>query len=243
MTSSNSSVAQRDLLLIENLSVQANHHGKQIPILDNVSFNIKHGEVKALIGPSGSGKTMTAFAILGLLPEHVFQDNGRIIFKDKVVGRKQDVDFYELRGKQISMIFQEPHASLNPVFKVGKQILNVFLANQDVSKQQARLGVLGILENVGLSEPEIIYNKYPHQLSGGMAQRVLIALALSCQPALLIADEPTTSLDATTQIIILKLLKELQQQHGFSMMLISHDKKVVNEMSDSIIKIDKGKLV
>lgn len=231
------------ILRVESLSVKALKQEQEKSILSDVSFHIKRGQVKALIGSSGSGKTMIALAILGLLPENILQTAGKMVFNGSTVGKGLDYEHAELRGKKISMIFQEPQASLNPVFKIGTQLRDVIRRNQSVSKKEARVEAIRMLGEVGLAQAAQLYHQYPHQLSGGMAQRVLIALALSCQPSLLIADEPTTSLDATTQIQILRLLKRLQEKHKFAILLISHDLQVVEAMADSIVRLENGKIM
>jgi len=231
------------ILEVDSLSVVAQNRDEQTSILEGVSFQVEQGKVQSLIGPSGSGKTITALALLGLLPENLRRTGGKIIFNGRSVGKGQDVEFSKLRGRKITMIFQEAQASLNPVFQIGKQLTDVIRQNQRISQKYVRNQAINILAEVGFSDPLLLLHRYPHQLSGGMAQRVLIALALSCRPAILIADEPTTALDATTQIQVLKLLKRLQQKHQFAMLLISHDMKVVTAMSDSIAKFEHGTIV
>ena len=243
MTPLNTEFDRKIILEVDSLSVVAQNQDGQKNVLDEVSFKIEQGKVQSLIGPSGSGKTMIALALLGLLPENIKQTSGNILFDGHSVGKGLDFAFSDLRGKKITMIFQEPQASLNPVFRIGTQLIDVIQINQQISKKKAQIEAINILEEVGLPDSHSVYRQYPHQLSGGMAQRVLIALALSCYPLLLIADEPTTALDAATQIQILKLLKKLQDKHHFAMLLISHDMQVVAAMADSIVELNNGKIV
>jgi len=211
--------------------------------LQKVSFELQRGETLALVGESGSGKTITALAILGLLPQAANQNNGEICFAGKQLDCRNKKSFDSVRGSQIATIFQEPAAALNPVFQVGKQILDVIRTHQNVSRGIAKERVIEIFEQVSLPDPNRVYRSYPHQLSGGMAQRVMIAMALSCAPKLIIADEPTTALDVTTQLQILKLISNLQKEHGFALLLISHDINVVAQLADSIAVMRAGEII
>jgi len=231
------------LLQIKNLSVQTALPSKNTVLLDNVSFTINPGETTALLGESGSGKTLTALAVMDLLPEDVQQVSGEIIFRGLPLTRIGKNSFAALRGKQISMIFQEPVSALNPVFKIGDQLTAVIRTNSGLSISDARAKALECLQEVGLPQAQRLLHHYPHQLSGGMAQRIMIAMALSCRPALIIADEPTTALDVTTQLKILNLMVELQKKHTFALLIISHDMRIVSALAGSVVILKKGKVV
>lgn len=229
-------------LRIENLTVELRQNDDAFYALQNVSFEIEPATIVALVGESGCGKTMIAKAILGLLPKQAKQLSGSIIYNNILLSG-EEARFKMIRGNEITMIFQEPTVALNPVFKIGHQLADVIKKHQTYKTGKTKQLALEMLKEVGLPEIGSIYNSYAHQLSGGMAQRVLIALALSCNPSLLIADEPTTALDATTQVRILRLLKELQQKRKFSMLIISHDMKVVSALADSIIVLKDGRII
>ena len=231
------------LLSVKNLSAKIANPSRSVFAIENVSFNIKAGETLALVGESGSGKTMTALALLGLLPKQAQQIGGEIRFLDRIVTPKDPQSYERLRGKQIAMIFQEPGVALNPVFRVGSQITDVIKTHLNLPSKTAKERAIEILNHVGLPNPELLYRAYPHHLSGGMAQRVMIAMALSCNPKLIIADEPTTALDVITQMQILELIKKLQKQHQFSLLLISHDIGIVTALANSIIVMRAGKII
>lgn len=229
------------LLSVKNLSVRFESDIRNPFRIQDVSFDIHSNETLAIVGESGSGKTVTALTLLGLLPTRAGIHNGEIRFQGKKVTEDGDLDFAELRGKHIAMIFQEAHAALNPAFSIGTQILDVVQTHQQLSTELARKRVLALLTAVGLANHH--FHAYPHQLSGGMAQRVMIALALSCQPELIIADEPTTALDVTTQIKILRLIKSLQKELHFALLLISHDISLVKVLADFILVMHNGRIV
>lgn len=231
------------LLRVKNLTVHFDHPHSNVAILHNVCFDLQAGKTLALVGESGSGKTMTALALLGLLPKRAQQTSGEIWFGGKKITREGNQSFEKLRGKQIAMIFQEPGAALNPVFRVGGQIKDVIRTHLGCSSKTAKTRTIELLRTVGFVAPHVIYKAYPHQLSGGMAQRVMIAMALSCNPNLIIADEPTTALDVITQKQILKLIADLQEEHQFALLLISHDIKVVAALADSVVVMHHGKIV
>lgn len=232
----------RPLLRVRNLSVVFKQPHLTFIALQKVSFELYPGKTLALVGESGSGKTITALSLLGLLPQTA-ESNGEICFAGKQLDCKNKKSFDQIRGSQIATIFQEPAAALNPVFQVGKQILDVIRTHQNISRRVAKERVIKIFEQVRLPEPDWVYGSYPHQLSGGMAQRVMIAMALSCAPKLIIADEPTTALDVTTQLQILKLISNLQKEHGFALLLISHDINVVAQLADSIAVMRAGEII
>ena len=235
------------MLKVENLTVSFNDDIGNGIIVDNFSFELNKGEILALVGESGSGKSMTALSIIGLLK------------KNAVVGGVIDLDGTNLleltkkerrsyMGDDIAMIFQEPMTSLNPVVRVGKQVeemikLHVDAFDKKPSKKEMKDKVIEMFEKVDLPEPEKIYRKYPHELSGGMRQRVMIAMATICNPKILIADEPTTALDVQTQEQILDLLKKISKENNISILMITHDLNVVADMADRIIVMNGGKKV
>lgn len=231
------------LLQVRNLSVVYKKPHLTFLALKKVSFELQRGETLALVGESGSGKTITALSLLGLLPKTAEQINGEICFAGKQLDCRKKKSFDWVRGSQIATIFQEPAAALNPVFRVGNQISDVIRTHQNVSRRDAKERVIKIFEQVSLPYPNSIYRSYPHQLSGGMAQRVMIAMALCCTPKLIIADEPTTALDVITQLQILKLISNLQKEHGFALLLISHDINVVAQLADSIAVMRAGEII
>ena len=235
--------ADNFLLEIKKLSVQIIKQKQKHHILRDISFSVRRNETLALLGESGSGKTITALALLGLLPENMSSNIKSFSFNQKPVKEKSEYSFEHIRGRGISMIFQQPLASLNPVIKIGRQLQDVIRENQNISCRDSKHQAVSLLSEAGLDQPELIYNSYAHQLSGGMAQRVLIALALSCRPKLLIADEPATALDAGTQLQILQLLKRLQNEHKFSILLISHDVKMVSAAADNVVVLKNGEIV
>src|SRR5579872_2312889 len=202
------------------------------------------GEVLGLVGESGSGKSVTALSILRLIPDPPGKiAGGSILFQGHDLLKLSWPEIHDIRGKQISMIFQEPMTSLNPVFTVGKQMMEVVLAHEHVSRDEAFARSVAMLELVGMPDPASRMRTYPHQFSGGMRQRVMIAMALVCNPALLIADEPTTALDVTIQAQILDLMRELGEATQTAIMLITHDLGVVAELADEVIVMYAGKVV
>ncbi|TNG01212.1 MAG: ABC transporter ATP-binding protein, partial [Gammaproteobacteria bacterium] len=231
------------MLKIQNLKTW---FGKETPVraVDGISFDIAHGETFALLGESGCGKSITALSIMRLVPEPAGRIiSGKVLLNDEDLLAKPEIAMRDIRGSKISMIFQEPMTSLNPVMTVGQQVgetLQLHLGLQGNKKQQR---IIELLDQVGIPEPKRRVNEYPHQLSGGMKQRVMIAIALACEPELLIADEPTTALDVTIQAQILTLLKDLQKQRNMSILLITHDLGVVAEMADRVAVMYAGQMV
>jgi oligopeptide/dipeptide ABC transporter ATP-binding protein len=213
--------------------------------VDGVSYIIRSGETLGVVGESGCGKSVTALSIMGLVPSPPGRHaGGRILFKGQDLALLSPLEMRRLRGRHISMIFQEPMTSLNPVYTVGDQIIEGIQVHfDDVDAQEARRRAIALLKKVGIPSPEHRVDDYPHQLSGGMRQRVMIAMALACGPDLLIADEPTTALDVTIQAQILELLNELQEGLGMSILLITHDLGVVAETCDSVVVMYAGKVV
>ena len=231
------------LLCVRNLTIEIGQlNNKFFPVQD-INFEIDFGKTLALVGESGSGKTLTALALLGLLPKQARQVNGEIYFKNQLVSAEDNFQFQALRGKHIAMLFQNALSALNPVFRIGTQLIDVLKTNQNLTYQAAKSNIFELFDQVGLDEHERIFTAYPHQLSGGMAQRVLIAMALSCRPELIIADEPTTALDVSTQTQILQLISSLQKSYNFSMLLISHDLHVVSTLADYIMVMRNGKIL
>lgn len=231
------------VLEVDELKVGINDEGQKINIVNGVSFDLYKGETLGIVGESGCGKSMTSLSLMGLLPPGVEYLGGdvrleRLHFKD--FSKK---DWRKIRGKRIAMIFQEPMSSLNPVHTIGNQIMEMVLNHEQMSKKEARARALEMLQLVGIPRPDQVLDEYPYQLSGGMRQRVMIAIALSCNPEILVADEPTTALDVTIQAQILELMKKLQNQMNMSIMLITHDLGVVAEMCDRVIVMYAGEVV
>ncbi|NJE60708.1 ABC transporter ATP-binding protein [Thermococcus sp. 21S7] len=211
-------------------------------VLNGVSFEINDGEIFGLVGETGCGKSVTALSVLRLLPSNA-QISGEIIFKGENLLEKSEEEMRKLRGKEISIIFQDPMTSLNPLFKIGDQMVDIITLHEGLSKEEALEHARNLLKSVGLSDPGRILNSYPHELSGGMRQRIMIAMALSSNPSLLIADEPTTALDVTIQKQILRLILDLRDRYSFSVLLITHDLGVVAEVCDRVGVMYAGNIV
>lgn len=234
----------KELLRVDNLSVSFEARGKTIEAVKNVSFQINQGETLGIVGESGSGKSVTAKTIMRLLdspPSHI--NNGKIVFLGENILEKTEREMESIRGQDIGMIFQDPMSSLNPTIRIGKQIEENIIKHQKLSTSEAKDAAISLLELVGIPNPKKRYTQYPHEFSGGMRQRVMIAIALACQPALLIADEPTTALDVTIQAQILQLMKDIQEKLGTSIILITHDFGVVAGMCDHVIVMKDGEVV
>ena len=220
-----------------------NNHG-ELPAVNHVTFNVEKGKTLGIVGESGCGKSMTSLCIMGLFPQPPGKIvGGSILFQGKDLTKLKPRDMHKIRGKGISMIFQEPMTSLNPVLTIGDQIMEAILLHEKVSRKEAKQRALRMIELVGIPMPEKIFASCPHQLSGGMRQRAMIAMALSCNPDLLICDEPTTALDVTVQSQILSLINRLKAKTGTSVMLITHDMGVINEMADTVIVMYAGQIV
>jgi microcin C transport system ATP-binding protein len=232
------------LLEVDELSVAFRQGTRETLAVDRVSFDIRKGETVALVGESGSGKSVTALSVLKLLPyPAASHPSGSIRFKgQELLGLPED-KIRHVRGNDITIIFQEPMTSLNPLHTIEKQIGEILLLHQGLTGQAARVRTLELLTQVGIPEPEMRLQSYPHQLSGGQRQRVMIAMALANEPDLLIADEPTTALDVTVQAQILKLLKELQRRLGMAMLFITHDLGIVRKLADTVCVMKEGKIV
>ncbi|MBB2720085.1 UNVERIFIED_ORG: microcin C transport system ATP-binding protein [Rhizobium etli] len=232
------------LLSVRDLSVAFHQGGETSLAVDHISFDIAKGEVVALVGESGSGKSVSANSILKLLPyPSASHPSGEILFKGKDLLKASERALREVRGNDITMIFQEPMTSLNPLHTIEKQIAEILALHQGITGQPARQRVLELLNQVGIREPEKRLKAYPHELSGGQRQRVMIAMALANRPELLIADEPTTALDVTVQAQILELLRQLKAAHGMSLLFITHDLGIVRKFADRVCVMTKGRIV
>ncbi|HIU34039.1 MAG TPA: ABC transporter ATP-binding protein [Candidatus Pullichristensenella excrementigallinarum] len=215
-----------------------------VPAVDGLDFDVKEGETFAIVGESGCGKSVTSMSILRLIPNPPGKIiSGEILYMGEDLLKKTEKQMRKIRGNDISMIFQEPMTSLNPVFTVGRQVSESLIFHQDMDKKSARQKAIEMLKLVEIPDADLVVDRYPHQLSGGMRQRVMIAMALACDPKILIADEPTTALDVTIQAQILRLLKSLREKTGASIMLITHDLGVVAQISDRVMVMYAGEAV
>jgi len=232
------------LIEIKNLRTSFFTPEGEMRAVDGVSFDIKEGKTMGLVGESGCGKSVTALSIMRLLPSPPGKVvGGQVFFRGRDLLKLHGEEMRKVRGNEISMVFQEPMTSLNPVFTIGNQIVEAIRLHQGLGRREARDKAIEMLRLVKIAEPAARIDVYPHQLSGGMRQRVMIAMALSCNPSLLIADEPTTALDVTIQAQILELIKELQQSLGMALLLITHDLGVVAEQADEVAIMYAGKIV
>lgn len=214
-----------------------------VKAVNGVSYRVEAGKTLGIVGESGSGKSVSAMSILKLLDGNGYIDSGTITFKGRNLAECTMNDMYQIRGNEISVIFQKPMTSLNPVYTIEKQLNEVYLTHQKLTKKEASAKSLEMLKSVKIPNPEAVLKQYPHQLSGGMRQRVMIAMALACEPSLLIADEPTTALDVTIQAQILKLMNELKKEKGTSILFITHDLGVINQMADEVAVMYCGQVV
>ena len=237
------SLSKNHLLEVSNLCTSFFSDKGEIRAVENVSFSIRPGQTLALVGESGCGKSVTALSIMQLLDYPGRVVSGNIMFKGRDLLALDDNEIRQVRGNQISMVFQEPMTSLNPVFTIGDQIGEVLEIHTTLSKDEVRKEVLRLLDKVHIPSPERRIDQYPHEMSGGMKQRVMIAMALACNPDLLIADEPTTALDVTIQAQILGLLEELQQEMGMAILLITHNLGVVAQFAQEIIVMYASRIV
>ncbi|MCH9626478.1 MAG: Oligopeptide transport ATP-binding protein OppD [Chlamydiales bacterium] len=234
----------KELLSVQNLSVSFHTYLGQVQAVRDLSFSIGYGETVAIVGESGCGKSVTAQAIMGLIPSPPGKiEEGSIQFEGAELLTKTRREMERIRGKEMGMIFQDPMTSLNPTMRIGKQITEGMVKHKGLSKVEARHEAIELLKLVGISDPEKRVDQYPHQFSGGMRQRAIIAIALACGPKLLIADEPTTALDVTIQAQIIELMKEIQQKTGTSIILITHDLGIVAGMCDRVLVMYGGEIM
>lgn len=232
------------LLEIKDLVVSFKSGKERVEVLGGINITIEKGKIVGVVGESGCGKTLTALSVMGLLPVPPARiDKGEVLFNGVDMLSLSDEKLRKYRGNKVSMIFQEPVSSLNPVYTVGDQIGEVIRTHENTTKSEEKERVIDLLKLVGIPSPESRYNNYPHEMSGGMCQRIMIAMALACNPELLIADEPTTALDVTIQAGILALINELRDRIGMAVMLITHDLGVVSQVADEIYVIYAGKVV
>jgi oligopeptide/dipeptide ABC transporter ATP-binding protein len=232
-----------DLLEIKDLTTHFFTRAGVVKAVDNLSFRLQKGRVLGLVGESGCGKTVTALSILNLVPYPGKIVSGRILFEGRDLLALPPDEMRKIRGAKISMIFQEPMTALNPVFTVGNQIAEVLTTHLDVTKSQAFNTAVDLLHSVGIPSPEKRVREYPHQLSGGMRQRVMIAMAIACKPSLILADEPTTALDVTIQAHILELLGQIQKEMGMAMVLVTHDLGLIAERAHEVAVMYAGLIV
>ncbi|OUW64004.1 MAG: peptide ABC transporter ATP-binding protein [Pelagibacteraceae bacterium TMED201] len=232
------------LLSIKNLKTHFAVGKSIVKAVDGVSFDLKSGKTFAIVGESGSGKSITALSIMGLLPDNLAStERGKILFNNKDLLCFEEKEMRKIRGNNISMIFQEPMTSLNPVYDLSFQISEVIMLHQNKNKKEAKKIAIEMLDLVGIPEPQKRIDSFPHELSGGMRQRAMIAMALSCNPKILIADEPTTALDVTIQAQIIELMQDLQKKLGMSIIFITHDLGVVSEISDHVMVMYLGNVM
>lgn len=233
----------KKILEVDNLHVSFTTHGGEVQAVRGVSFDIAEGETLAIVGESGSGKSVASKALMGIIAENGTVKEGTIKFQDRDITKMSEKELQKLRGKEIAMIFQDPMTSLNPVMTIGKQIMEGIVKHQGLNRTEARQKAIELIQLVGIDNPEGRFKQYPHQFSGGMRQRIVIAIALSCNPKILIADEPTTALDVTIQAQILELIKDLQKKTGVAVIFITHDLGVVANVADRVAVMYAGKIV
>ncbi|HBE8640755.1 ABC transporter ATP-binding protein [Clostridioides difficile] len=231
------------LLEVNNLSVSFKVEEGEVQAVRNVSFNLKKGETLAIVGESGCGKSVLCKSLMRILPYNGYIKNGEVLLKSSDLVKKSEKEMEDIRGKNISVIFQDPMTSLNPTISIGKQIAEAVIIHQGISKSEAKKRAIELIELVGIDNPEKRFKQFPHHFSGGMRQRIVIAIALACNPDVLIADEPTTALDVTIQAQIIDLIKDLQHKIGLSIIFITHDLGVVATIADRIAVMYAGKIV
>ena len=236
------SMAQETILSVRDLQVSFRAYGGRVQAVRGISFDLRRGETMAIVGESGSGKSVTSKAIMGILPNNATVEAGTILYDNIDLAHAPENVMHDIRGKRIGLVFQDPLSSLNPIMKVGKQITEV-LTRKGMDKKSARAQALQLMKDVGIPEAEKRINQYPFQFSGGMRQRIVIAIALAGDPEILICDEPTTALDVTVQAKILELINNLKMEHKLSVIFITHDLGVVAQMADRICVMYAGKIV
>jgi len=231
------------LLNVENLNVVIPTQGGPLHAVQDVSFNVSKGETLCIVGESGCGKSVTALSLLGLLPKSATRSASRMTFDGKDMITMSDKQIRALRGDRLSMIFQEPMTALNPLHTLGRQLTDVYMAHRRGDRKEARERAVYLLERVGIARAAERLGQYPHELSGGLRQRVVIAMALMCEPELIVADEPTTALDVTIQAELLRLLAELQKSMGLGMIMITHDLGLVSRIADRVVVMYAGQVI
>lgn len=231
------------LLSVEDLEVSFFTHSGEVKAVRKISYDLKYGEVMGIVGESGSGKSVSSYALMGIIPDPGKVIGGNINFENKEITKMSESEMLKLRGKEVGMIFQDPMTSLNPVFTVGNQIDESLKKHTDLDKDQRQKRMIELFELVGINQPEKRLKQYPHEFSGGMRQRVMIAMSLACNPKLLIADEPTTALDVTIQAQIIGLLKDLKEKINMSIIFITHDLGVISEICDKVAVMYAGNII
>lgn len=231
------------ILEVKNLEVSFRTYAGEVQAVRGSNFDLFEGETLAIVGESGSGKSVTVKAIMGLLAENGYYKGGEILFKGKDITKMHEKVIHKIRGKKIAMIFQDPMTSLDPTMSIGKQLTETIKLHHDVTKKEAHDRAVNLIEIVEIPEAESRMKQYPHQFSGGMRQRIVIAMALACEPKILIADEPTTALDVTIQAQIIELMKDLKEKIGVSVIFITHDLGVVANVADRVAVMYAGKLI
>ena len=231
------------IIQVKDLVVSFKAYAGKVQAVRGVSFELNKGETLAIVGESGSGKSVTTKAILGILPKNGTIEQGEIWYHGEDMVKYQEKDFYQIRGKKISLVFQDPLSALNPIMKIGKQIMEALILSLKMSKEEAKVKALQLMKDVGIPEAEVRFEQYPFQFSGGMRQRIVIAIALASDPEVLICDEPTTALDVTIQAQILDLINKMKEEKHVSIIFITHDMGVVANMADRICVMYAGKIV
>ncbi len=231
------------LLEVKDLKVSFNTYNGEVQAVRGVSFDLNKGETLAIVGESGSGKSVTSMALMQLLAGQGYIKEGQILLEGEDLVKKSVKEMQKIRGKDISMVFQDPMSSLNPTMKIGNQIMEGLIKHQNMNRESAKKRAIELLSQVGIPQPEIRINQFPHQFSGGMRQRVVIAIALACNPKVLIADEPTTALDVTIQAQILELMKDIQKETDSAIIFITHDLGVVANVADKVAVMYAGKII
>lgn len=233
----------KKILEVKDLHVSFKTYSGTVQAVRGVNFDLHEGETLAIVGESGSGKSVCTKTIMGILASNGQIDQGEILFDDKDIAKLSERELEKLRGKDIAMIFQDPMTSLNPTMKIGTQIMEGMVKHRGMGKEEAKKRAIELIDLVGIDAPEKRFHQYPHQFSGGMRQRIVIAIALACEPKILIADEPTTALDVTIQAQILDLIKDLQEKTGVAVIFITHDLGVVANVSDRVAVMYAGQIV
>lgn len=232
-----------NILEVKNLETSFFTHVGEVKAVRNISFSVKKGEILGIVGESGSGKSVSLMSMMRLIEHPGKVKNGEVLFEGNDLLKKTEKEMLDIRGKEIAMVFQDPMSSLNPVYRIGNQIVESIRYHEKISKSEARKRAVELLKMVGIPSAEERLNSYPHEFSGGMRQRVMIAMALACHPKLLIADEPTTALDVTIQLQILRLMEQIQKKEGTTIMLVTHDLGVVAELCERVIVMYGGKIM